>query len=410
MMPVFLTLLMLSVSAFYAWRYSKTNLDPDAAMFMLEGFTGSWYGRDYVDCKTPLVHLLFYGIVKATGKNITKVKLVYHMLVSLTAILYYLFTGDFVGGLAALVLINSGWLLAFHGNVGAVAAGLILLALGAQAWVGTALFLLAVLYEPKLVLSFLAVVILNGWYLPTLAFAIVGMITALLVYRFYPQVWQWLVEANITIPARMSRNRKGLYPWAPVYTSFGFLYLMPWILLGVIAKPDLVYWTPPILFLILTGAGRVIRPNHLLPVIPWVVLAGIPPVQVFAMIMADWISAGLYLGDIWARFYGGLSERLSYSKLVGEWLKDQKGTVWINSLSCELFIHSQKPILYGVNEQIEINEAVLERRTEFLKRWKANPPDWVVQEQGYGVIAFSGTGYKLINQAGSFLIYKKARL
>lgn len=410
MMPVFLTLLLLSVSAFYAWRYSKTNIDPDWSMFNLEGFCGSWYGRDYADCKTPLVHLLYYAIARIVGRDIPRVRFTYHMLVGLLPVGYFVTSGDFIGALAALVLINSGWLLAFHGNVGAVAAGLILLALGAEAWVGTALFLLAVLYEPKLIVSFLAVVVLKGWYVPTLTYSAIGAITALLVYRLYPQVWAWLIEANITIPGRMNKNRKGLYPWSPVYTSLGFLYLLPWIFMGVLAKPDLLYWIPPLAFIMFTGMGRVIRPNHLLPVIPWIALAGIPPIQVIALVCVDWISAGLYLGDIWGRFYNGLSDRLQYSKVLGEWLRTQSGEVWNNSLSCEILIHARKPVLYGMNEQVEINEAAKERRAVFIPRWKASPPEWVIQEQGYGVIKFSGTGYKLVNQAGPFLVYKKARL
>ena len=67
-------LILALVALWYAWRYSKSTIDPDWAMFNFEGFCNSWYGRDYLDCKTPLIHLWYWAIAKVVGKDVARVK------------------------------------------------------------------------------------------------------------------------------------------------------------------------------------------------------------------------------------------------------------------------------------------------------------------------------------------------
>src|SRR5512147_2577943 len=127
MTPLFILLLL--VCAWYAWRYSRAELDPDMTAFTLQAFTGARYGKDFADCKTPGIHWWFLLITKVVGKSVPRVKFANTFLVSLPslAILYY--TGNFWAGLAFIILVNSGWLIGFHGNVGQVPAGLFAMAL-----------------------------------------------------------------------------------------------------------------------------------------------------------------------------------------------------------------------------------------------------------------------------------------
>ena len=105
------------LTLFYAWRYAGMVIDPDWAMFNLQAFTGSRYGKDFVDCKTPAIHWWYYGIAKVVGADIWKVRFLHHTLIGLGCVALYFLTG-FWSALTLLILVQSAWLLAFHGNVG----------------------------------------------------------------------------------------------------------------------------------------------------------------------------------------------------------------------------------------------------------------------------------------------------
>jgi len=395
------------IAYYYADRYSKSDIDPDWAMFNLAGFTGSIYGRDFVDCKSPLVHGLYWLIAKVVGKDVRRVKLAYHLIVSAFGSAYILASQDVAGGFAYLVLVNSGWLYAFHGNVGAVAAGCFLLVLsGPSPWAAASLALAATLYEPKLIITFALLVGLKGWSVQAGAFSAIGIGVIACLYILRRDWFYWLMEANITIPSRMTKARKGLYPWVSQYTANVFLYLMPWTIAAVWARPHLLYWLPPLAYFLLTGMGRVIRPNHLIPLVPWIAASGIQPEWVLALAATDWVSSGLYLGNIWFRFYPGLAQRVVEAKMIGQWLKDKPGTLWVNSLHSEVYIYAQKPVRYGLAEQVEIREVAEERREAMREAWGRRPADWVVMGPDPGV-NFSGAGYAEVRRSDMFRIFQK---
>jgi hypothetical protein len=401
-----MVLILLALSLFYAWRYSKIEADPDWAMFNFEAFGVGLYGRDYADCKSPAVHLFYWMIAKVVGKDVGRVRFAYHVAVSGLGIGAYLLNGDFIGSLAYVVLVNSGWMLAFHGNVGAVPAGLLFLGLAAAAnpWLAFICFALAVVYEPKLAPAALALVAVYGLWLQFLAGLLVALPVVLYLELFNRTVWDYMVEANWTIPKRMNKPRR--YPWAPVFTSTTLLYLMPWLALAALAKPDFLYWLPALAFALVTGMGRVIRPNHLLPLAGWIAAAGIDPVLVLALAGADWVSGGLYLGDIWARFYPGLAERVRQAREAGEWLRGKPGMVWVNSLHSEVYIYAEKEAPYGMVEQIEIREASPERRAHMRDAFQCRPPDWVVTGPDPGV-NFTPRGYAEAARNQMFQVWRK---
>ena len=401
-------LLFFLINAFFSWRYAGLDIDPDFAYFNLAGQVGSWYGRDYVDCKSPLVHIWFW-ILSKIWHPVYGVRFLHFFITGIPAFVYTFLTGDIWGGLAFIILVHSGWLYAFHGNVGDVPAGLILIALIVpNPWIAVGLFVLAVLYEPKLIVSLALYVAIGGFWWQSVAFALAGGVSALALWYFKHEWWRWLIEANLTIPKRMNKARKGLYDYMPGYTSMCFLYAGMWVAGAVIARPDILYWLPVIAYMLLMFAGRVIRPNHLLPIVAWIAVAGIEPVWVIAFSSVDFISSGLYLGDIWARFYLGLRDRIKDARELGLWLKDKPGRLWLNSMHTEIYIWSSKQPLYGMTEQIEIAQVADERRKKMLMQFAKEPPDWVIDQPG-SPAQFDKHGFKLVAQSGFFNVYERIK-
>lgn len=396
-MNLILSLSLVLIAYYMAWRYSKTEADPDIAMFTLAGFTGAWYGRDFVDCKSPLVHLWFYAITRITGPDMASVKFLHHFLVGAASVGYYLISGDYWGALAFAVLINSGWLFAFTGNVGQVPAALILLALSiTNPWIGCTLLVLAVLYEPKMLLTMAAIVILRDWYLPALAWIVVGLALAWLLYAFKREWFDWLIEANVIIPYRMNKVRPGLYVWSPWFTSHAMLYILPWVIAAVYANNDVWYWLPAVLYMVFISLGRVIRPHHLLPFVPWIAASGISPAWVLGLVCVDFLSSGLYLGDIWTRHYRSFIDPIRECKQLGERLQHEPGSLWVNGMHTEVYTYAQKFPMFGLVEQIEINGAAVERRRKMLAEFGKNPPDLVVETPEPNGVEFNSYGYELL--------------
>ncbi len=416
--------ILIGLAIFYGWRYSKTDLDPDQAMFMFEGFGVGIYGRDYADCKTPVVHAYFWMLAKIAGRDVGRVKFLHHLLVGLGAALVYGVTGNFWGSLALAVMVNSGWLLAFHGNVGQWPAILIALSLTSQSPILAGIaWAAAVAWEPKLILAWLVWAVLGGQLIVT------ALIVSLVIFTFVllPRAWKaWLIEANLTIPGRMNKGRA--YPWMPWFSSQGAVYFLPWLALAVMGRPDWAYWLPAMAFALITGMGKVVRQNHLLPLVGWIAmavgwsvtagastspsLAAQGPLSglVLVLILVDWVSAGGYLGDIWSRFYHGLAEVNNEARRAGEWLKHKSGVVWVNGLHSAVYVYAQAKVPYKMAEQIEIREVATERRSEMLKQFEAYPPDWMALTMAPGVTLYKDfqRDYHLAAVAGGTQIWRRS--
>jgi hypothetical protein len=392
----------LLISLFTAWRYSKTSVDPDWAYFNLWGFTGSVYGRDFADCKTPLVHLWYLGLSKLVGKSVARAKFANHFLIGSVGAVLYFVTGDFMGALAYTVLVNSGWLLAFHGNVGQIPAALIALSFIAPPPLAFVLWGLAVLYEPKLIFSFVVYAVLSGWWLAALLVP-----AGLLGLLFKDKQWfKWLWESSVTIPVRMSKNRKGDFyklfmPW---FTSNSVLYLTPWLGLAVLAKPDFFYWLPALVYALVIASGKVVRQNHFIPLVPFIAFSGLDLVPL--LVLVEFASAGFYLGDIWLRFYPALADLNTEAEKAGAWLKEKAGTLYVNGIHSGMYVHALKPVPYGFAEQIEIREVAKERRAAMIEGWKQSPPDWLVEGRFPGM-RLNTAGYQLMQTFGENKIYRK---
>jgi len=236
-----------------------------------------------------------------------------------------------------------------------------------------------------------------------------GVLAALAVWKLWPKMWGWLWEANITIPRRMVKNRREhlkTNPFLTIYVAMGYLYVLPWIIGAIAIKPDLLYWAPVAIYLMLIHAGLAVRQNHYLPIVPWIALA-LSPQLVVALLLVDLLSAGLYRGDIWHRFYPGLRNTNFDAHKVGEWLKDKPGELWVNAYHSAIYIYSGKPPIYGMTEQLEIRENVPERRETWRKQFKYLPPRFVVAGPGGGWL-FNGTGYNMVAESREFKVYERS--
>lgn len=399
--------LLLLAALYYAWTYSRAEVDPDWSMFNLWAFTGARYGRDFVDCKMPGIHLWYRTIAVFVGKDIRRVRFTHHLLISLPGVIQ----GGWPG-LIYIVLVNSGWMLAFHGNVGAPAAAALFIAM----WIDVpvvyaAVSITAIGFEPKMAVPLAVMSIFGGWFGYFLGAAAFCALAALLIRLFSKDIWGWLVEANITIPKRMTEMRNELLKSGklmrfPYYTAQSLTYVAPWLSAAVISNPDWRYWAPLIVYFAIITLGIVVRPNHFIVIAPWLAWSGMPLLYAAALIAADWISAGFYIGDIWERFYRGLRDENIAARKVGEYLRNKPGLVWVNTYHSAINIYSGSPPLYGLAEQVEIAQNARERRQVWREKFKAHPPDWVVTGPMPGV-AFNTSGYYPVEQIGSYKVYRK---
>lgn len=391
-------LAVVALAAFYGWRYSPTSVDPDWAYFNLYAFTGSLYGRDFADCKTPGVHIWYWLLSKLVGVDVKRVKFVDHFLVSLAGLA--LLPIGLPYALAFVVLVNSGWLMAFHGNVGRVPAALIVIALVSGWQIAVPLWILAVLYEPKLIPALAVYAYLSAWW-PMLLLVPLAVGTYLV---FRKREWfGWIWESSVLIPLRMARNRTLDLTFFPWFTSNGLLYVLPWV---VFTNKDFRFWLPAIAFAALTFAGKVVRPNHLIPLVAWLCLAS-PSTTLLLLCAVDLLSSGLYFGNIWGRWYGALDDMNKDAEDTGKFLRDQPGSLYMNGIHSGVYLHSGKPVPFGFTEQVEIQENVPDRKMRMIERWQKEPPNWVVSGE-LPAIRFKPLGYEKVATFGRNVVFKRA--
>ena len=103
---------LLILNSYVAWQYSKMPVESDFGIFAMWGMTGAVYGRDFVDCKSPGVHIWLMLLAKIK-RDIKLVRFLHFFVTGAPALVYYIVTHDTAGALAFLILVHSGWLYAF---------------------------------------------------------------------------------------------------------------------------------------------------------------------------------------------------------------------------------------------------------------------------------------------------------
>lgn len=407
--------LLIAIAIFQSWRLAKTEADPDWAMFNFAAFTGSWYGRDFADCKTPGIHLYYWLIAKLVGPSIQRVKFVDHFLTALPGCLLWLVDpSKFVVSLIYVSLINSPHFYAFTGNVGHLAASLLMMSMISTNPHLAVIFLLATIFvEPKFLPAGIAMVAIQGWWQagPWLiaGLAIAGIIIMVLdrtTDHDKKTLLAWIIESSVTIPYRMSKYRKELGKWMPWFTSEALLFFLPLVAAAVYARPEFLFWLPALLYLAVITSGFFIRAYHLIPLLPFVAMAGMDPRIATALILIDFVTCGFYLGDIWGRHYRLYDQHVKAARDVGNYLKDKPGTIWVNGMHSEVYVYARKPIPFGLAEQIEINDVATERREHMLAEWKKQQPEYVVITENPRM-EFKPNGYKMIAEAFNTIVWQK---
>ena len=399
---------LLILNSYVAWQYSKMPVESDFGIFAMWGMTGAVYGRDFVDCKSPGVHIWLMLLAKIK-RDIKLVRFLHFFVTGAPALVYYIVTHDTAGALAFLILVHSGWLYAFHGNVGDIPAGLIFLALiTGNPWVFMALLIVATLYEPKLIIAtgLMVLIKIQTVWLPILVYGVVIVAVVSLLYLKFRQTFDWIVESAYTIPKRMISSRKGLYKFMPSFTSIPFMYILPWLFAGIYSKPELLYWLPAIVLIAFQFLGKVIRPNHLLPLAAWIAAAGIRPEIVIALAITDLLSSAMYTGNIWARFYPYCDAITRDAKQIGEWLKDKSGTLWVNSMWAQIYMYADKKPTYGMMEVVEVSDVATERRQLMVEKLVTTPPDWIVTDETARV-GYDYNKYRNVAKINNFNVYKR---
>ena len=194
----------------------------------------------------------------------------------------------------------------------------------------------------------------------------------------------------------------------PNFTSIPVMYVLPWLFAAVYAKPEILYWLPVLVFIAFQFLGKVVRPNHLLPLAAWIAAAGIRPEIALALATTDLLSSCLYLGNIWARYYSYLNSITKDAKEVGEWLKGRPGTLWVNSMWAQIYLYADKKPAYGMMEIIEVNDVATERREIMNKNISSNPPDWIVTDETARV-GYDYRNYRNVAKVSDFIVYKRVR-
>jgi hypothetical protein len=204
------------------------------------------------------------------------------------------------------------------------------------------------------------------------------------------------------------RVEKLLYGWVPWFTAETMLYILPWLFVAVWFKPDWVYWLPAFLYLIMVGYSKAMRQNHMLPLAAWIAMAGMPWIAVAALVSWEFISAGFYIGDIWKRHYGALWRDNIDAREMGEFLRQQEGSLWVNDYHTGVYIYARKPCKWHMTEQAEMNTILTDRRMKFMQAWKEHQPDLIIQGKKCGA-RFDPAGYKVIakHKSGNYEVFRR---
>ncbi len=372
--------LLLALNAWIAWRYSRLPLGQDEGLWLLWGFTGARPYRDHVDCKPPGIHVWYWILAKLTGRNVALVRFFHVALIGAFAVLACLLSGNLHAGLIFTSLVQSAWLFAYHAPAEQVSAGFFMLALLAGPWLAALCLGLALFFNLKLAPTAILLMLLHGWWIQ-LATAIT--LCALLGgagYLLYPQGIKAVWYSTISVSARLVRWRKGqgqhIVPRWDAYFATPLLLIAPAALASFMARPDPILWLAAATYITTNALGRVWRPYHWIPLAAILAVAATP--YAAFILAADWISNGLYLGDIIGRTRPAVARMLDAARAVGVRLRLMQGTLMVNGEYTQIYIYARKRPATPLVEQVEIRHVVPERRYDARRE---EYPDLIVSGQ-----------------------------
>lgn len=391
--------ILLALNIWVSYRYAFQPLGPDEGIWMLSGWTGAKYGRDYVDCKPPGIHTWFWLLAKLTRRNVWAAKFIHHLVVGLLIVAAYLLSGSLGTGLLATALLQSGWLRAYQSWMDQISGALLLLAVLTPPGLSVALIAMACLFNVKSAVPGAVWVVLNGYWLELAVALGVGAAIAGPWYMLARQSFEDVWLSSIDVPARMNKWRASITGLQ--FSQESFLLIIPAVLLCLATNQDYRLWATALSYVVFNAWGRVWRPNHWLPL---VLIAALEPPPFFAMVilLAEWVSARFYLGNVWATTYPAIALQLLEARKIGENLAKKDGKIWVNSFHTQIYVYAQKKPEWNCVEQLEIRDVMPERgklRDETLRK---NPPALIVM--GPGQIEGEPKGYQTLVKFGNFAV------
>jgi hypothetical protein len=399
-------LLLAGLNLWVAWRYSRQPIGQDLGLWMLWGFTGARPYRDHVDCKPPGIHLWGWLLARVTGRRLALAQFLHHAAIGGFAVAAYRLTGKLEAGLLFTALAQSAWLSSYLTWLEQISAGFLLLALLLGPWGAAGCLALAVLFNLKLAPSAVVLLTLRGWWLP-LAVLVLGGLAVLAVWRLlWPRSFADVWYGAVTVPRRMAarRGRGGRHflviPWRDLRWDRDFavplLLVVPAVVLVVQSRPGPVLLAVLGVYVAVNLQGRVWRAYHWIPL---AACAAAAPAGAGLVLLAEWVSSCLYLGDLVRRTRPESADGLRTARAMGKRLRGVSGSLWVADLYTQIHVYAGKPPAYGLVEQVEIRDVIPERREAASQRPAA---DLVVL--GPGSIPAAPRGYRVVLTEGPFTV------
>lgn len=392
--------LVVALNLWVAWRYRTAPLGQDQGIWMLWGFTGALPYRDHVDCKPPGIHLWFWLLACVTGRRLALTKFLHHTTIGGFALAATVLTGHVEAGLLFTALAQSAWLHAYHASSESLSAGFLLLALLLEPWPAALCAALAVLCNLKLGPSCLVLLVLRDAWAQLAVLCFAGGLSLGLWHLFWPRGLRDVWYGAVIVAHRITRWRRqmgqGFIPsWTGSF-SIPLLLVVPAVVGALWADPDPILWSVVLTYVAVNTAGRAWRPYHWIPL---AIVAVTAPAAAVPVLLAEWISNRLYLGNVVTVSRAQLARRLEEVKVVGERLRAMRGSLWVSDEHTQIYIYARKRPATGLVEQVEIRHVVPERRKSGPP---GSPPDLVVL--GPDSIPAAPRAYSTVFRHGPFTV------
>lgn len=394
-----------AVNIWISWRYAFQPIGPDEGIWLLWGFTGAKYGKDFTDCKPPGIHLWMLFLSWITRRNLWLVKFIHHMTVGAIIIAVYLQTQSLGAGLMATAILQSAWLKAFQSWMDALSGALLLLAVVSDPWFAVLFVVMACFMNVKVVVPGFLYLFLAGMWYQIVAMSIFCAVAAGIWYLISPSSLKLTWFGSVEVPRRMKAWRKGTAtpdfvlwhePWA-----VSLIFLVPAVGICLGSSLDYRLWLPAVGYVLFNAYGGVWRPNHWMPLA--VIAATCPPPELAALVLlAEIISVRGYLGNVWGITYPGIASSLLEAQVIGENVADLSGDLWVNSFHTQIYVYAKKKPYTGQVEQLEIRDVTPELNRLRDRTLKKFPPDNIVV--GPGSVGGYPSGYEQVGAFGKFIV------
>lgn len=368
-------------NAWVAARYARVPIGQDLGLWMLWGFTGSVPYRDHVDCKPPAIHLWGWMLARITRRNLAAARALHHLALGGIALAVLGATGSLATALLFTGVVQSARLHAYHAWVEAISGALLALALVVGSWGAASLAAGAVLFNLKLAVPALLLLILQGSWTQAATLIFAGTVCLAACSVLWPAATRDVRYGMVTVAARLTRLRRGrgqgFVPRLDAYHLRPLTLVVPMVVLASVPRPDPRLWAVIGSYALVNGLGRVWRPYHWIPLVTCAATAA--PSLALVVIAVDWASDRFYLGDVLRRTRPATAELLEAAREVGETLRAVPGTLYVADSNTQIYVYARRRPALPVVEQVEIADVVPERRRGLTA---SRPPDVLVRGPG----------------------------